>query len=210
MRTKPPKPRRKTMPLQVDRDKLRRQVSKVVKSLRTKSNGNLTLREVERTNWGRPSRYTPDIIPNMLEMFTLGMSKCSVMLNMRISPVSWLQWEQEHPEFNSAIRYGEMLSRGWWEEQGRTNIKNTYFNNTLYMMNMQNRFQWTRKLDFGGTAAVNIAADGGTINQDNRQVTINVEERVAKTLEILQEVGAFKQISNSIIEQKEDDAEKKE
>jgi len=49
---------------------------------------------------------------------------------------------KESEEYREAIRLGETLSEGWWLKEGRTNLPNKQFNNTLWVMNMNNRFGW--------------------------------------------------------------------
>jgi hypothetical protein len=49
--------------------------------------------------------------------------------------------------FDLAINIGKTLSEVWWREQGRRNLYNRNFNHTLWMMNMNNRFGWSRNLE---------------------------------------------------------------
>lgn len=50
--------------------------------------------------------------------------------------------------FSKIISLGIHLSELWWVSMGRANLLNKKeFDSTLWMMNMSNRFGWTRKLD---------------------------------------------------------------
>jgi hypothetical protein len=49
---------------------------------------------------------------------------------------------KEQEEYRETIKLGETLSEGWWLKTGRTNLDNKQFNNTLWVMNMNNRFGW--------------------------------------------------------------------
>lgn len=50
--------------------------------------------------------------------------------------------------FSQIISLGIHFSELWWTSVGRSNLTNKVrFDSTLWMMNMSNRFGWTRKLD---------------------------------------------------------------
>lgn len=89
-------------------------------------------------------------------------------------------------EFHAAVEIGRQFCEAWWSEVGRINLNNSTFNATLYMMNMQNRFGWTRRLE------------GRIIKEEHETKTIKHEvqivsdENIAEIARILAECGAFK------------------
>jgi len=59
----------------------------------------------------------------------------------------WYRWIEENEEFSETIKMGNMLSHGWWSNNGRTNLRDKDFSSTLWYMNMKNRFGWRDKQD---------------------------------------------------------------
>lgn len=71
-----------------------------------------------------------------------GFSRQEIALDLfRNDPMAML-FEQE--EFEEAWRRAAVLSQGWWEEQGRLNLKTKGFSAVLWSKNMSGRFggQW--------------------------------------------------------------------
>ena len=44
--------------------------------------------------------------------------------------------------FREIVSLGKEASEAWWLQQGRENIDNRSFNNSLWALNMVNRFSW--------------------------------------------------------------------
>jgi hypothetical protein len=108
-------------------------------------------------------------------------------VDLQISWSTFQLWCKEHEEFSAAVKLGKQLSKSWWNEIGRNNLLNDRFNNTLYMMNMQNRWGWTRKLD------ASIKREDHIINEERTTTVIKVQsdEDAAQILQILLENNAI-------------------
>lgn len=101
------------------------------------------------------SKYDHSWCSKVLELGSQGMSMNTIALKLGISHTNMFLWAKRIPEFKEAIDSAQELSKGWWEEMGRLNLENKLFNNTLYMMNMQNRFGWHRYIDPSTPMVVN-------------------------------------------------------
>jgi len=100
------------------------------------------------TKLGRPCNYDRTLHPfEVLKACSEGCSREELCLELGLWPYAISDWEKKYPDFALAIKIGEKLSRAWWLSKGRKNLHNPNFNNTLWMMNMSNRFGWTRRVD---------------------------------------------------------------
>lgn len=116
----------------------------------------------EEKSAGRPSKYLQD--PErycilIIFFMSQGMTKEAASVRMGVCPMTLLNWEAKGVEsegileeqrtsedgawiiFLGTLKRGEMYRQIWWEEMGRTNLKNANFNSTLWMMNMSNLFR---------------------------------------------------------------------
>jgi len=105
---------------------------------------------------GRPTKYDKSMCEDIIPLMSEGASKCEVAAKIGISEDTLYRWQREIPEFSEAIKKGEQLSKAWWEEQGRINLKDKDFSPTLWYMNMKNRHGWRDKQEITGE-------DGGPI-----------------------------------------------
>jgi hypothetical protein len=117
------------------------------------------------------SKYDEQAHPLLvLRCMAEGASKEELCLEMGVNPDTLFEWQKVHASFANAIRVGELLSQAWWLKVGRENIWNCRFNSILYMMNMQNRFGWTRKMDVTGKADV---SHSGTVTE-KKEITLDL------------------------------------
>jgi orotate phosphoribosyltransferase-like protein len=96
---------------------------------------------------GRPSSYSPDMLPKILELMEEGASLVEVAAELNISRSTLNDWKDEESErfnkdFSDTIKRGVELSNAWWEREGRKALRDKEFNSTLWYMNMKNRFDW--------------------------------------------------------------------
>ena len=126
----------------------------------------LPKKTIDKIKSGRPSKYRPEFCSKLIDIMAQGKSKTTALLELGISVKTFYDWITEYfedvgedgklyrrkntnfkPSFLKALKMGEELNLSWWEEMGRLNITNKDFNSTLYMMQMQNRHGWSRRID---------------------------------------------------------------
>jgi hypothetical protein len=91
-----------------------------------------------------PADYQDTII----EMMSEGACEEEIFLYIyknvgKFSLDTWYKWKDKEEVIKETLKLGNYLSQGWWKSQGRINLKNREFNNTLWYMNMKNRFGWS-------------------------------------------------------------------
>ena len=72
--------------------------------------------------------------------------------------------------FREIVSLGKEASEAWWLQQGRENIDNRSFNNSLWALNMVNRFSWNsnkkeekKEIEYKGNVEVKKAVDVDSI-----------------------------------------------
>ena len=93
----------------------------------------------------RPTKYKPEMCETVIELMKDGASKCEVAAKLEIDESTLYAWTKENEEFSKTIKRGEQLSKAWWQERGRLELKNKDFSYTGWYMNMKNRFGWSDK-----------------------------------------------------------------
>ena len=68
--------------------------------------------------------------------------------------------------FREVVKLGKEASEAWWIQQGRENIDNRSFNNSLWALNMVNRFNWNsnkkeekKEIEYKGAVEVKKSVD---------------------------------------------------
>ena len=141
--------------------------------------------EKTKTKAGRPTKYNKTMCQRVIKIMAEGRSKENAATLLGVSVATMWHWANNHPEFLKAVNDGEELSLLWWMEMGKLNIHNKEFNSTLYMMQMQNRHGWTRKLE-GRLETINK-----TEHTEKRVIEIKGDEKFAEIAKILFEAGAI-------------------
>lgn len=143
---------------------------------------------LDKNKVGRPTKYDPEKhLPIVMKSSSEGKDLATIAVDLQVAWSTFQLWCKEHPEFSAAVKFGQKLAKSWWTETGRKNLQNDRFNNTLYMMNMQNRFGWTRKLD------ASVRKEEHIINEERKTTIIKVQkdEDTAEVLKILLENDAI-------------------
>jgi len=146
---------------------------------------------------GRPTSYKPIYCQKIIMLMAEGKSKTTAAVELGVEKGTLLAWAAKNPEFLFAIKKAEQLSQRWWEEVGRANIGNKQFNAVLYMMNMSNRFGWSRSQEGGaGEESIEDAVKSKVIKHEHtHRHEVNIGERtnehLASVLRILAESGAL-------------------
>ena len=100
-----------------------------------------TLPKIElKPSLGEPSKYKQRYCMTVIEEMAEGKDVETVAVEMGITKKTFYKWCRVHPEFGLARRIGVELSKRWWVEIGRLNLKSREFNHILWMMNMTNKF----------------------------------------------------------------------
>lgn len=95
---------------------------------------------------GRPKIQTSNFPTtwkdDVMALMKYGASRAEVYALLDISDMTFARLMREDKEFAGTIKYGERLSKAWWENVARTSLRSKDFNATLWYMNMKNRFGW--------------------------------------------------------------------
>ncbi len=126
--------------------------------------------ERKKSKYDFSSKYDPSWCKKVLEYGAQGMSTNTIALKLGVSHNCMFMWARKLPEFRQALDAAQELSKGWWEEMGRLNLENRNFNNTLYMMNMQNRFGWHRYIDPNTPVLINNQIQQNVTNENTVKI----------------------------------------
>jgi len=105
------------------------------------------------------SKYKPEMLDQVIELMSQGMSKAEVAREIGISKRTWQNWQETNQDFADAVEEGSWRSLGWWERQGRANLNaGKEFNHILWMMNVKNRFpaEWREKQEIAQTLEISL------------------------------------------------------
>jgi len=80
-----------------------------------------------------------DIIINIMQE---GGHVTAVLKALNISRGLHSKHYEQNDEYHETIDKGKLLAEAWWTEQGRANVANKNFNNTLFIFMMKAVFRW--------------------------------------------------------------------
>jgi transposase len=143
---------------------------------------------------GRPTKYSPIMCKRVIEIMAQGRSRGNAATLMGLTEVTFYDWMKNNPDFSKAVKIGDQLSLLWWMTMGQINIHNKDFNSTLYMMQMQNRFGWSRKLE----GKIDINSYNETV--EKKIIEIKGEDKFASIARILLESGALESEPEEVID----------
>lgn len=118
---------------------------------------------------GRPSKYTSDMLPIVIELMKEGASLIEVSAAIGVNDETIQDWKDPKSprykeEFSVAIQEGVRLSAAWWQRMGRTNLKEKDFQTGLWYANMKNRFGWRDKTETEQTIVADVTSNGEAIS----------------------------------------------
>lgn len=103
---------------------------------------------MEKKKIGRPDHYEEWMCEKVIELMAEGASKTEVAARLGLGSKQMLyDYCKKYPQFQDAVKKGELLSEAHWEKEARINLYNREFNSTLWYMNMKNRFKWSDRTD---------------------------------------------------------------
>ena len=105
----------------------------------------------EKNKIGRPSQYKPSFCDIIVDVMREGGSKYEACVAIDKDMDTWYQYIKKHNDFAAAVKKGELLSKCWWEKNGRVNLYGKEFNHVLWYMNMRNRHGWSDKVETTNT-----------------------------------------------------------
>lgn len=91
---------------------------------------------------GRPPKYKEEYNQKIIDVMREGSSKVQFCAEIEISYQTFLNWQQQYPEFLESVKRAELLCQAWWESKSQKAIFGQVegFNATGYIFNMKNRF----------------------------------------------------------------------
>jgi uncharacterized protein YijF (DUF1287 family) len=112
----------------------------------------------------------------------------------KFSIKTWYKWKEEEEIIRETLKLGNYLALGWWKTQGRINLQNKDFNNTLFYMNMKNRFGWSDNQNINHTGTIEHV---GIIRAPEKKKldkpkTVKIGKQTAKDAEFIEKDTSHK------------------
>ena len=114
--------------------------------------------------------WTDAMSRRVSNLFDEGGSIAEVSRMMGINRSTFRSWtdgtDMLKKPFREIVELGKEAAEAWWLQQGRENIDNRSFNNSLWSLNMVNRYSWNsnkkeerKEIEYKGTVEVKKAVD---------------------------------------------------
>ena len=114
--------------------------------------------------------WTDAMSRRVSNLFDEGGSISEVSRMMGINRSTFRSWtdgtDMLKKPFREIVELGKEAAEAWWLQQGRENIDNRSFNNSLWSLNMVNRYSWNsnkkeerKEIEYKGTVEVKKAVD---------------------------------------------------
>ena len=99
---------------------------------------------IEKNPHHRITKYSPSMLPTLIELMSKGKSKIEVCAHMMISEKTLNKWlnEDDKPELKEAVELGLTLSEAYMESEAKKNLHNKDFKDALWYKIMVNRYSW--------------------------------------------------------------------
>lgn len=105
---------------------------------------------------------------------------------------TWMKWKEEEEIIKETLKIGNYLALGWWKTQGRINLQNKEFNNTLFYMNMKNRFGWSDNQNINHTIKHIGIIRAPEKKKLDKPKTVKIGEQTAKEGEFIEKDTSHK------------------
>ncbi len=111
---------------------------------------------------GRPSDYDPSYCDLVVEKAGEGWSLYEVAHELNVARPTLDNWASAHPEFLNALSRAKTAAQAWWEQTGRSGMREDKFNAAVWKKTMEARFRedYTerRETEISGSLAINHEA----------------------------------------------------
>jgi hypothetical protein len=66
-----------------------------------------------------PADYSPDLIPELLNLADLGLTAAEIAAHWNVTEQELQEWAEAHSEFKAAVARARTRSKAWWERSAR-------------------------------------------------------------------------------------------
>lgn len=120
---------------------------------------------------GRPSTYDPIYCNTVIEAGKLGKSYTQMAVACETFRATLDRWQEEHPEFRTAVAHALTLAQDWWETAGQNGMLMREFNASVWKHMVASRF----RDDYADRKLTEVTGrDGGALQIE--AVTIDVKD----------------------------------
>lgn len=111
---------------------------------------------------GRPTSYKPEYCERVIELGKEGKSQVQIAVALGVLRQTMLSWQDNHPEFSTALTRAKECEQDWWENQATNGSAQSVIGPAIWNKSMSSRFRETyterKEVEHSGTV-VNINGD---------------------------------------------------